>query len=623
MKKYTFGIVFLIFFVFISPRLAHAQNILLNGGMEDPWYATGDPNYDNNPNSWTKWGSNNRMRETYTKISGCCSDKMSGGDGGHYQTMNVIVGATYNITGYSLRAYDLSADTIGVQFGSGSVAWYDLYGYDTNIGSWYNFNITTGAATASTMTFYVRGHNNPYAGNTSTPNDVYFENISVVKAADPATIPLTCTISGPTRMGTNSQDTFTATTGDSRVKTIEIYYNYGNTNLGSDYHKIATCHSFPCTATFDSSAVPAGTTPVWLLCNAYVSSSDDPLHDPANTPINTTNACTGNPNYTPVYTQQAGWSGCGNPSHMQVSLVSQITGTAGSCPIPGTTATLSWNGVPWATYYAVRAYDTAYGWNGQCNSSMLTGSTCTTDAASPFTFTSAQNQASLVGHTYGWWIHACDSNGCIEPVGGPVFTCTAAATPTIGGLTIEPDTSRGGVVGTTYGVSGLTSQSGQGGNNYFNTLAITQNINNGTNAALSGVALVSNTASPTNLSSLMTAADAGNGFVLLYARYAETVAGYSFAAGNYYAYYKGGWQQISLNNDQYYPTSSSPYELRITPKGGGPSGVPQFSVTFYKNMGGHTWKTYGYVYDYYYNTETATSERACGAGINVPTSQCY
>jgi hypothetical protein len=86
-----------------------------------------------------------------------------------------------------------------------------------------------------------------------------------------------------------------------------------------------------------------------------------------------------------------------------------------SCPIPGTTATLSWPAVAGATYYALRSDNqTTGGWTGTCSGG---GDFCANVGATSYSF------ASIATHTYNNWVHACNSAGCSAAAASAVVTC--------------------------------------------------------------------------------------------------------------------------------------------------------------------------------------------------------
>jgi len=103
-----------------------------------------------------------------------------------------------------------------------------------------------------------------------------------------------------------------------------------------------------------------------------------------------------------------------------------------SCPIPGTTANLSWGASSGATYYALRVDNHTDGWDGTCSSP--SGDFCADIASTTHSFSSTP------GVTYGWWVHACNANGCSSAASGLDFTCTAPSAPT---ADIKANTSDG------------------------------------------------------------------------------------------------------------------------------------------------------------------------------------
>ncbi|MDO8638087.1 MAG: NBR1-Ig-like domain-containing protein [Candidatus Daviesbacteria bacterium] len=93
-----------------------------------------------------------------------------------------------------------------------------------------------------------------------------------------------------------------------------------------------------------------------------------------------------------------------------------------SCSLPGTSATISWNAVPYTTRYQLRVDDQANGW-GTCISPNP-GDICEDTTATSRTFTGTP------GNSYAWWLEACNNYGCSSSAGGTTFTCTAPA-PTV------------------------------------------------------------------------------------------------------------------------------------------------------------------------------------------------
>ncbi len=180
----------------------------------------------------------------------------------------------------------------------------------------------------------------------------------------------TCTINGPKTAARGSQVTYSATSNDTRIRTMEIYYNFNDRGSGGDYHKIATCNtdvtglSGGCKATLDTSPnapslekpIPQEKEGFTILCNAYmwkptedgtskgqpaancVPGNNDPIHcrpaDLADDAKAMANACTGNPLWSSQRTFN--WNGCGNSSHQEVSLTAP-TAPPSAPPSPVTT----------------------------------------------------------------------------------------------------------------------------------------------------------------------------------------------------------------------------------------------------------------------------------------------
>jgi hypothetical protein len=101
-------------------------------------------------------------------------------------------------------------------------------------------------------------------------------------------------------------------------------------------------------------------------------------------------------------------------------LPSAVNLTSGSCPSPGSTATLRWNASSGATSYELRIDDTTTGTNDDPCGAGSSGDSCPTVNGTSYSFTSTP------GHSYRFWAHACDSTGCNWAVSTPSqvsFTC--------------------------------------------------------------------------------------------------------------------------------------------------------------------------------------------------------
>lgn len=200
---------------------------------------------------------------------------------------------------------------------------------------------------------------------------------------------------------------------------------------------------------------------------------------------------------------------------------------------------------------------------------------------------------------YAYGINIPGSSGANALLTGSPKPVTCA-NPTLGDLKITADPSTQALTKGTYTVSGLRSDSSQGGSNYNNAIQITQNVNNGSTATLMGTAFTSKASPPENqtLSELVKSADTGNGFVIIYAQKTLTVAGQPFSAGNYYIHFKdagSSWKNWETFTDvpKQDPTNKISIKVGV---GSNPPSAPQFSVTLYDRIRNHTWGTYGYVY---------------------------
>jgi len=83
------------------------------------------------------------------------------------------------------------------------------------------------------------------------------------------------------------------------------------------------------------------------------------------------------------------------------------------------TVSFSWNPVAGASYYPMRIYNTALGWQG-----------CTKTDICPLVNapTTSYSMAGTPGATYSWWMHSIIDGTWSEAVGGPNVTCSTAST---------------------------------------------------------------------------------------------------------------------------------------------------------------------------------------------------
>ncbi|MDP3051991.1 MAG: DUF4214 domain-containing protein [bacterium] len=103
------------------------------------------------------------------------------------------------------------------------------------------------------------------------------------------------------------------------------------------------------------------------------------------------------------------------------------TGLSASCPSPGTSASLSWNAVSGATYYALRVDNTTKGLNDNpCFGT--TGDYCN-EAVSGTSIP----VSTITGDSYRWWLHPCNAAGCnwTTVLGPNNFTCAVSTTTCI------------------------------------------------------------------------------------------------------------------------------------------------------------------------------------------------
>ena len=121
------------------------------------------------------------------------------------------------------------------------------------------------------------------------------------------------------------------------------------------------------------------------------------------------------------------WFGgtCTKTIAVSIPLPPPPTGLSASCPLPGTSATLSWSNTG-AAYYAVRIDDTTKGTNNDpCGGT--TGDSCPWPTTNSYNLTTA-----IPGDTYRFWVHSCTAiNVCNWASSVPAelqFTCSAPTT---------------------------------------------------------------------------------------------------------------------------------------------------------------------------------------------------
>ena len=94
---------------------------------------------------------------------------------------------------------------------------------------------------------------------------------------------------------------------------------------------------------------------------------------------------------------------------------------SGSCPSPGTTATISWGSVSGSGItYALRADKSPSSWNGSCNPSSGSGDYCQDGLTS-----TSRSISTTPGATYQTWVHAVNSGGWSGQINA-FFTCAAS-----------------------------------------------------------------------------------------------------------------------------------------------------------------------------------------------------
>lgn len=100
------------------------------------------------------------------------------------------------------------------------------------------------------------------------------------------------------------------------------------------------------------------------------------------------------------------------------------TNRVGSCPAPGTSASVSWTMPPGYTQVYLRVYDsTVAQWSCVSDSTHLCTGLYT---GTSYNFNQSSSPAMIPGHTYTWWVHTYDPNtGQLSAVDYEYFTCTS------------------------------------------------------------------------------------------------------------------------------------------------------------------------------------------------------
>ncbi|OGE19772.1 hypothetical protein A3J19_02505 [Candidatus Daviesbacteria bacterium RIFCSPLOWO2_02_FULL_41_8] len=232
---------------------------------------------------------------------------------------------------------------------------------------------------------------------------------------------------------------------------------------------------------------------------------------------------------------------------------------------------------------------------------------------------------------FRWQVWASNAGGA-----GPTRTCSfSLPQPSISTFFPTPDTAGGAVDDGPPTTSGLRTS--EGGKSYKNGVNFSLNLSNTTayNTLLEGVALVGTFPLPGYglgaLYDLTRSAYDTGGFVVVYnPALADTLEWYynpflyppfvvgpssfvdtrRFKAGNFFVYYNGVWNTVD-KPDGYLPgdpnilyTSPGRLEVRMKSTPLTPSN-PEFNVTFLKLLGSHTWGTYGYLKQIFYQTASS------------------
>ncbi len=490
MKKFL--ILIFTFCLLTFPSSVSAANMLSNNGMENTWTCSSPK--DCYPGNWTKFDSIWWQQEDFVKHSGSYSMKLSGdnnygsgGSGGIFQTIAVEKGARYVISGYSYRFYSKSADSIGIQFNSGGIGWYPLYGLHGTQG-WYRFSIQVDApADAIVVKVYLKGENNP-SDITKTPNDVYFDDISV----DLISLPLKATISGPASaangdslkfIGEGNGGTSTISSGGIYVAKLDngnpiptsLSWCLKPANQNADN---IWCKIYQQSFTDNQTTKSFGDTTSWtpLMAGNYlvvVNTSDSGGRN-----------CGGNPYPLPL-----GWTDCDPSGKDTIPLTvscarpnapTNLTPT-GTTIMPRQNLTYTGPTLDWDHTNNIASPDTVSfnvwvnnldvntGDGSQCDPT-LNGDLCKASA----NYTLYDDYHFSLGGRYVWWVQAVNSCGGItsEVVSTEV---TIPAYPTISSLQVSNSNSTQ-TINSFSGdskVSGL--QGSEGGSNWLNPMNITLN----------------------------------------------------------------------------------------------------------------------------------------------------
>lgn len=286
----------------------------------------------------------------------------------------------------------------------------------------------TCSANNGTTICYYRG----YTGGGSCQVVSFTQNCTINKCYSGSTCingtcvppPPTASLSSPTNNSSTTigqSMTVSATANGTNLRWMDIYRAPKDTQ---SWEKIAggTCSGSSCS--LSDSWTPAATDDgQWKIAvNAFDSYNQQ---------------CSGMEVTQPSY-----WTAyCGRNNTTSNILVKVVppapTNPSASCPIPGSTASLSWTGVNGASRYDVFVQDLAYGslnWStAQCGQNGLVVCQQVTSGTS-YSF------ATTPGKNYQWYVFACNSGGCsINPASySTTFSCTATPIPPTPSISTSP-----------------------------------------------------------------------------------------------------------------------------------------------------------------------------------------